>query len=84
MSGAYRSADATVAARKGVAVTASDATLIPVTRSLYVGTGGNLTVRMAEDQTNVTFANVPAGVFPVQVDRVLATGTTAADIVALY
>jgi len=84
MAGAYRSADATVAARKAVAVVPNNATLIPVTRSLYVGTSGNLTVRMAEDQTNVTFANVQPGVFPVQVDMVFATGTTAADIVALY
>lgn len=84
MSGAYRSADATVAARRAVAVTPSDATLIPVTRALYVGTAGNLTVRMAEDQTNATFTNVPVGIFPVQVDRVLSTGTAAAGIVALY
>jgi hypothetical protein len=84
MSGAYRSADATVAAKHAVAVTPSDATIIPVTRSLYIGTGGNLVVRMADSQADVTFTAVAAGIFPVQVDMVYSTNTTASNIVALY
>lgn len=84
MAGAYHKADATVAARDATAVTASDATIIPVTRALYVGTSGTLVVRMAGSGNNATFTNVPAGVFPVQVDMVLSTGTTASNIVALY
>lgn len=84
MAGAYHSSDATVAARDGALVTTSDSTVIPVTRSLYVGTSGNLNVRMAYTQNVVLFTNVPAGVFPVQVDQVLATSTTALNIVALY
>lgn len=83
MAGAYRSADATVAAKDAVAVTTSDATVIPITRSLYIGTGGNIKVRMASGNT-VTFSNVSAGVFPVQVDMVYSTDTTATGIVALY
>jgi hypothetical protein len=83
MPGAHRSADATVAASRAVAVTTSDATIIPVTRALYIGTGGTLVVRMAGDQTNCTFLNVAQGVFPIQVDMVL-TATTATGIVALY
>jgi hypothetical protein len=79
----YHNADATVAARDAVAVTTSDATVIPVTRSLYVGTGGTLVVRMASGN-QVTFSNVAQGVFPVQVDMVLSTNTTASNIVALY
>ena len=84
MSGAFHSADATVAAKRAVAVTPSDSTIIPVTRSLYLGTGGNLQVRMAENQSLITFTNVAAGIFPVQVDQVYSTSTTAANIVALY
>ena len=84
MAGAYRTADATVSARRAVAVTPNDSTVIPVCRALYIGTGGSLVVRMADDQNNVTFTNVPAGIFPVQVDRVLSTGTSASGIVALY
>jgi hypothetical protein len=83
MSGAYRSADATVAAKRAVAVTPTDGLLIPATRSLYVGTGGTLVVRMAEDDLTATFTNVAAGIFPVQVVEVLAT-TTATGILALY
>ncbi|MCR5876931.1 hypothetical protein [Phenylobacterium sp. J367] len=74
----------TYSASRAVAVTQSDATIIPATRALYVGTGGPLTVTMAEGG-NATFANVPSGaVLPIQVTKVLDTGTDATDIVALY
>jgi hypothetical protein len=84
MSGAYHSANATVAAKRAVAVTPTDGVLIPATRALYVGTSGNLVVRMAEDDNTITFSSVPAGIFPVQVVEVLATNTTASNIIALY
>lgn len=84
MAGAYRSADATVSARRAVAVTPNDSTEFPVTRALYVGTSGTLVVTMAEDEADVTYSNVPVGIFPIQVVKVLSTGTTASDIVALY
>lgn len=80
---AHRKADNTVAAHGAVAVTPTDLFIIPVTRSLYVGTGGNIAVRMADGQT-ITFQNVPAGIFPIQVDIVSSTGTTASNIIALY
>jgi hypothetical protein len=70
-------------ARVGLAVTPSDVTILNPTRALYIGTTGNLTVRMYGSQNNVTFTTVPVGIFPIQVDRVLATGTTATNIVAL-
>lgn len=80
---AFRDANATVSAHGAVAVTASDVTVFPVTRALYVGVTGAIAVRMADGQT-VTFANVPVGVFPVQVDMVLSTGTVATDLFRLY
>lgn len=83
MAGAYHRADDTVSARHAASVTASDATVIPMTRALYIGTGGTLVVRMASG-SQVTFSSVPNGVFPIQVDMVLSTGTTASSIVALY
>ena len=64
-------------------VTASDATIIPTTRALYIGATGDVAVRMASG-ASVTFTAVAAGVFPVQVDQVLATGTTATGIIAMY
>lgn len=80
---AYRSSNSVVSAHGSATVTPSDATVIQVTRALYVGTTGNLTVRMADGQTQL-FSNVPVGVFPIQVDMVMSTGTTASTIVALY
>lgn len=69
-----------------VAVTASDATTFdPPTRGVYVGGAGDVAVRMHLGQNNVTFVGVPAGtVLPINVDRVLSTGTTATSIVRLY
>jgi hypothetical protein len=83
MAAEFHNADATRAAADAVAVTTSDVTVIPVTRSLYIGTGGTVVVRMARG-TTATFTNVAAGIFPVQVDQVLSTGTTASGILALY
>lgn len=57
-------------------------------RSLYVGATGDLKVIMAaskDDAVTVTYVGVPAGaLLPIQVRRVLSTGTTATSIVALF
>jgi hypothetical protein len=84
MSGANRSANATVSAYDAAAITASDVTVIPVTRAIYVGVSGNINVRMADSQATVLFSNVPVGIFPIQVDMVKSTSTTATTMVALY
>jgi hypothetical protein len=59
-------------------------------KTLLVGTAGNVAVIMAGDRSNggagtaVTFKAVPAGsLLNAQIRRVMATGTTAAAIVAL-
>lgn len=65
------------------AVTPSDATTIPATRFLWIGGTGAVAVRLVRGDT-VTFAAVPVGRLDVQVDRVLSTGTTATNILALY
>lgn len=80
---AYRDANSTAPAHGAVSVTPNDSTLFPVTRAVYVGTAGALAVRMADGMT-ITFPTVAAGIFPIQVDRVLSTGTTALNIIALY
>lgn len=69
-----------------VAVTPHDTTLLPtgVTRALYIGVTGDVTVLMADGGTAVLFKAVPVGVLPVRVQRVNSTGTTATNIVALY
>jgi hypothetical protein len=79
----HTGAAATAPAGYGVAVTPSDSVVIPMTRALYVGVGGN--VRVTDINDNVTYDNVPSGsILPIQASKVLATGTTASRIVALY
>jgi len=72
-------------ATRAIAVTPNDGTdLTFVTRSLYVGGAGNVSVDLADSGSSIVFIGVPAGTFlPVRVKRVRATSTTATSIVAL-
>ncbi len=72
--------------RHAAAVTPSDtvARLAAVSRFLFVGGAGTLTVIM-EDGAVVLFTGVLAGsVLPIQVSQVKNTGTTCANVVALW
>ena len=76
--------------RSAVAVTPHDTndqwgsgTTIPVTRGLYVGVAGDVTVKM--NGATVLFKAAPVGILHgIQVTRIMATGTTATNIVALF
>jgi hypothetical protein len=72
-------------ATRAADVTLNDTTqLAPPANALFVGTGGNLKVTLADGAT-VTFKNVPSGtVLPVSALVVWAAGTTAADVIALF
>ena len=71
-------------AKHAAAVTpADDADLADAATALLVGTAGALKVTTTGGET-VTFGNVPAGILPVGVVRVFATGTTASNLVALW
>ena len=51
---------------------------------LYIGTGGSLASRTSGNDS-VTFINVPSGTFmPVNFTKVLLSGTTCTDIIALW
>jgi len=66
------------------AITPADQPLAHVTRAVYVGTGGDLAVKMAGGAV-VTLANVASGsLLPIRVERVLASGTTASQILGLW
>lgn len=67
------------------AVTTNDATDLTngVCRSLFIGGAGNLVVHN-EAGTSVTFAVIAGQTLNIRTKRVLATGTTATGIVALY
>ena len=75
----------TAPARDAAAVTPDDVTdLTYLPRALYVGNGGDLSVRCAGGQT-VVLQNVQGGsVLPLRVAGVNATGTSATGIVALW
>lgn len=61
-----------------------DNDLFYVTRALYVGTGGDLVVILVDDTEEVLFANVLGGsCLPLQIKRVIASGTAASDLVGL-
>lgn len=62
----------------GEAVTPHDTNqLASVSRQLWVGGAGNITVLMHDDST-VLISGIPAGtLLPIRVKRVNATGTTA-------
>lgn len=58
--------------------------LNPIPRALYVGTGGNITLRAKDSSADVSFVGVPSGsILPVNAQYVRVTGTTATDIVGL-
>ena len=71
-------------ARVALAVTPDDEEdLTPYAKALYVGTAGDLNLIPAGGAVAGTLKNHPVGYVAVQARRVLATGTTAEDIVAL-
>lgn len=72
-------------ATHGVAVTPDDSNdLAHVTRALYVGSVGDVTVVMKDGDT-VTFTAMAGGqIYPLRIKRVKATGTTATQLVGLW
>lgn len=68
----------------GVACTPSDVTVFDATRAIYLGTAGDVVVKYAGGGI-VTLKNLVAGVnHSEQIVQVLATGTTALNIVLKY
>ena len=60
------------------------ADLAQVTKALYIGTGGDVTLRPQEGASDVVFRNLQDGsILDVRVSAVRATGTSASDIVGL-
>ena len=72
-------------ATRAAAVVPHDADPLPeIPKALYVGTGGSVTLRGIGGGADATFANVASGSYLlVRAQFVRATGTSAADIVAL-
>lgn len=65
-------------------ITPHDTDTITRCRGIFVGTGGSLSVRMADGGTLLVFKNISSGtIVPIEVDKVL-TDSTAEDLIALY
>jgi hypothetical protein len=71
---------------EAAAVTPHDTNDLAFTaRALYVGSGGDLAVIPKNSASSVVFRNVQSGtLLPITAKRVLVTGTTATQIVALW
>lgn len=66
-----------------VDVTPDDSTVLTPTRALYIGGTGDVVVKMYGSENTITFQNVPVGILPIRVTKVMAA-TGATDIVALW
>lgn len=66
------------------AISASDADIFQPAY-IYVGTGGDVAVKVAHDATAVVFHGIPnGGMVPVMCVAVKSTGTTASGFVACW
>lgn len=72
-------------ARGGAQITPDDGASLPqVTRAVYIGQGGDVSVTLADGDT-IVLEGVPAGsLLPIRASAVQATGTSAGGIVALW
>ena len=73
-------------ATRAVAVVPHDSNpLTDIPKALYVGTGGDIAMRGVNGSVDQVWKNVAAGaVLPFRAQFVRASGTTAADMLALY
>ncbi len=76
--------DADGAYERGFAITPDNtAPLKFTTRAIWVGTTGNITLRLYGDSADVTLNSVPVGLLRVRATHVRATGTAASNLVGL-
>ncbi len=76
--------DAILPARTATAVVPSDTVALnPVPRGIYIGTGGDVTIRPVGSAADVTYRNLPdASYIAVRAQYVRAAGTTALNMIA--
>lgn len=82
----FQSSDSlTSPARNSFDIAPDDATELPeLPKAIYVGTGGDISMRLIDSAADVTFRNVPSGyILDVRAQFVRSTGTTAVDLLGL-
>lgn len=72
-------------ARECFGVIPSDTEVLSrVPKAIYVGSTGDIALRLVDDEADTTFRNVPSGsLLPVRPSAIRATGTSAGEIVGL-
>lgn len=69
---------------EAVDISTTNHTCSETSRAIWVGTGGNLIVDLA-DSTGITFTNVQDGtLLPARVAKVIKTSTTASNMVVVW
>lgn len=70
-------------AAQAFAIVPSDSAELPAaTKSIYVGSSGDVTLRPLRGTADVTYCNVPDGAYlTIRASHVRASGTTAGDLV---
>lgn len=68
---------------RAFAIVPSDSAELPaVTKAIYVGSSGDVTLRPLRATADVTYRNVPEGAYlTIRASHVRASGTTASDLV---
>ncbi|KLI64630.1 spike base protein, RCAP_Rcc01079 family [Aurantiacibacter marinus] len=75
----------TAPAAQAFAIIPDDATSLDVaTKAIFVGTGGDLAVRLVDNDEDLTFRNLGSGtILDIRVTDVRSSGTTATDLIGL-
>jgi hypothetical protein len=68
---------------EAVNISVADHTFTKPALALYVGTTGNIAV-VTWDGSELTVPNVPVGILPLRVQKVVRTGTTASNMIGLW
>lgn len=69
----------------GAVIVPSDTVALAVlTRAIWVGVAGDVTLILAGDTAAVTLKAVPVGMLNVCASQVMATGTAATNMIALW
>ncbi len=76
-------ADSTLFPKRWAALTPNDTTVIGACMGIYVGVGGDI-VASGQDDITATFKAQAGQYLSGRFNRVLATGTTATNLIALY
>ncbi len=75
----------TAPAEEAFVITPNDTAELPqITKALYIGDGGDVTLRPLRATQDVTFRNLPSGaILDVRVSAVREAGTSASNLIGL-